>query len=181
MADSQILRRFAGLIPDSKRLLLIVWPFLAIVIVLVGLAGLSVDVLSAGRAYVGGEGLWSKAQKDAVYHLARYAQIRSEESYLQFQQAIAVPLGDRKARLELEKVKPDYGVVRDGLIAGRTHDADIGGVIRLYRTMRDVSYMVKVIELWEAGDQHILDSNGSVSRCTSKSFRGMRRPKACSR
>ncbi len=157
MADSQILRRFAALIPGSKRLLLIVWPFLVIVVLLVGIALLSVDILSAGRAFVGGEGLWSKAQKDAVYHLTRYTQSKSEESYLEFQQAIAVPLGDRKARLELEKPKPDYDVVRAGLIAGRTHEADIGGVIRLYRTMRDVSYMEKVIEYWEAGDQQVLE------------------------
>jgi len=26
-------------------------------------------ILSAVRAYVGGEGLWSKGQKQAVYHL----------------------------------------------------------------------------------------------------------------
>jgi len=48
---------WGGAIPISRRLLLIIWPFLAL---------LRVDVLSAGRAYVGGEGLWSKAQKDAL-------------------------------------------------------------------------------------------------------------------
>ena len=157
MADSQILRRFASLIPGSKRLLLIVWPFLVIVVLLVGIALLSVDILSAGRAFVGGEGLWSKAQKDAVYHLTRYTQSKSEENYLKFQQAIAVPLGDREARLELDKPNPDYDVVRAGLIAGRTHEADIGGVIRLYRTMHGVSYMEKVIEYWEMGDQQVLE------------------------
>ncbi len=157
MVATRYLRWFADLIPDGKRLLLIVWPFLAIVILLVALAAFSVDVLSAGRAYVGGEGLWSKAQKDAVYYLTRYALNKSEESYLKFRQSIAVPLGDRIARLELEKPKPDLDIVRDGLIAGRTHEADIGGVIRLYRTMREVSYMQRVIELWEAGDQHVLE------------------------
>ncbi len=157
MVNFHILRWFAGMVPDSKRLLLIIWPFLAIVILLVALAALAVDVLSAGRAYVGGEGLWSKAQKDAVYYLMHYAQDKSEEQYQNFQRAIAVPLGDRQARLELEKRSPDLAVVRDGLIAGRTHEEDIGGVIRLYRTMRDVSYMEKVIELWEAGDEHVLE------------------------
>ena len=33
----------------------------------------SLNTLSSLRAYVGGEGLWSKAQKDAVYYLNRYA------------------------------------------------------------------------------------------------------------
>jgi hypothetical protein len=34
------------------------------------------EVLSAARAYVAGEGLWSKAQRDAVYSLTLYAQTR---------------------------------------------------------------------------------------------------------
>ena len=157
MVKLPTLRWFAGLVPDSKRLLLIIWPFLAIVILLVALAALAVDVLSAGRAYVGGEGLWSKGQKDAVYHLMHYAQDKSPANYRNFQQAIAVPLGDRQARLELEKRSPDYDVVRAGLIAGRTHEDDIGGVIRMFRSMRDVSYMERVIKLWEAGDEYVLE------------------------
>src|SRR2546425_4397190 len=39
----------------SKRMLLIVSPFLAIVAVLVWLAIVSIDILTAGRAYVEGE------------------------------------------------------------------------------------------------------------------------------
>ncbi len=147
MIKPHLMQWFAGMVPDSKRLLLIIWPFLAIVILLVALAMLAVDVLSAGRAYVGGEGLWSKAQKDAVYYLMHYAQDKSEANYHSFQRAIAVPLGDRQARLELEKRSPDLDVVRAGLIAGRTHQDDIAGVIRMYRVMRDVSYMEKVIEV----------------------------------
>lgn len=157
MVNTRFARWVTGMVPDSKRLLLIVWPFLAIVILLVALAVLAVDVLSAGRAYVGGEGLWSKGQKDAVYYLMHYAQDKSEENYRKFRQSLAVPLGDRQARLELEKHSPDLEVVREGLIAGRTHEDDIGGVIRLYRTMRGVSYMEKVIELWEKGDELVLE------------------------
>ncbi len=157
MVKPHLMQWFAGMVPDSKRLLLIIWPFLAIVILLVALAMLAVDVLSAGRAYVSGEGLWSKAQKDAVYYLMHYAQDKSEANYQSFQRAIAVPMGDRQARLELEKRSPDLDVVRAGLIAGRTHQDDIAGVIRMYRVMRDVSYMEKVIELWEAGDEYVLE------------------------
>ncbi|UCH47943.1 MAG: diguanylate cyclase [Betaproteobacteria bacterium] len=157
IVNFHILRWFSGMVPDSKRLLLIIWPFLAIVILLVALAALAVDVLSAGRAYVGGEGLWSKGQKDAVYYLMHYTQDKSEDNYRSFQQAIAVPLGGRLARIEMEKRSPDLDVVRAGLIAGRTHEDDIKGVIRLYRTMRDISYMERVIDLWEAGDDHVLE------------------------
>jgi hypothetical protein len=40
--------------------------------VMLVLTWLSIDLLSAVRAYVAGEGLWSKAQKDAAYELVRY-------------------------------------------------------------------------------------------------------------
>ena len=149
--------RISPFVPLSKRLLLIVWPFLAIVIFLVLLAMGAVDILSAGRAYVGGESLWSKAQKDAVYHLTQYAEKQDEGDYLKFQSAIAVPLGDMKARIELDKRNPDMSVARDGLIEGRTHPDDLPSVVRLFRTMRDVSYMVRVVELWEQGDQYLIE------------------------
>src|SRR5215467_15977342 len=116
-----------------KRLLLIVSPFLVIVAVLVWLAIVSIDILAAGRAYVEGESLWSKNQKEAVFHLLRFAETRSESDFLNYRKAISAPLGFRKARLELEKPKPDYAVVRAGFLEGGTHPDDIPGVISLYQ------------------------------------------------
>jgi len=149
--------RISLFVPVSKRLLLIVWPFLAIVIFLVLLAMGSVDILSAGRAYVGGESLWSKAQKDAVYYLTQYAQNKEEDEYLEFRRAIGVPLGDRIARIELDKRVPNIEIARNGLLEGRTHPDDLPGVIRLFRTMRDVSWMARVVELWEQGDEYVVE------------------------
>src|SRR5215470_17404177 len=115
-----------------KRMLLIVSPFLVIVAVLVWLAIVSIDILAAGRAYVEGESLWSKNQKEAVFHLLRFAETRSETDFLNYRKAISVPLGFRKARLELEKSNPDYAAVRSGFLEGGTHPDDIPGVIGLY-------------------------------------------------
>ena len=70
-------------------------------VLLVLLASESLKIVSASRAYVGGESLWSKAQKEAVYSLFRYAQSHSEADYQSYKEAIAVPMGDRRARLEL--------------------------------------------------------------------------------
>jgi len=58
----------------GRRLFRIAWPFVAIVALLVLLATESISIVSASRAYVGAESLWSKAQKEAVYSLYRYAQ-----------------------------------------------------------------------------------------------------------
>src|SRR6476620_3970375 len=139
----------------SKRLLLIIWPFIAIVALLVVLANQSIAILSAGRAFVEGESLWSKAQKTSLVHLMRYAHTHSESDYQQFRAALAVPLGDRKARLELEKPNPDFGLAYQGFLEGRNHPDDIPGMISLYRRFRHLSYIDRSITLWADGDRSI--------------------------
>jgi diguanylate cyclase (GGDEF)-like protein len=139
----------------SKRMLLIVSPFLVIVAVLVWLAIVSIDILAAGRAYVEGESLWSKNQKEAVFHLLRFAETRSETDFMNYRKAISVPLGFRKARLELEKSKPDYAAVRSGFLEGGTHPDDIPGVISLYQRFHQVSYMKSVLDIWRTGDEFL--------------------------
>jgi diguanylate cyclase (GGDEF)-like protein len=144
-------------------MLLIVSPFLVIVAVLVWLAIVSIDILAAGRAYVEGESLWSKNQKEAVFHLLRFAETRSESDFLNYTNAIGVPFGFRKARLELEKSQPDYSVVRSGFLAGGTHPDDIPGVISLYQRFHRVSYMKSVLDIWRTGDDFLarLDAAGA--------------------
>jgi hypothetical protein len=56
----------------------IIGPFLAVVVLLAALGVASAQILSAVRAYVGGESLWSKGQKDAVYHLSNYLESRRD-------------------------------------------------------------------------------------------------------
>src|SRR6476661_2273438 len=111
----------------SRRLLLIIWPFLVIAVLLVALTNESIAILSAGRAFVEGESLWSKAQKQSLVHLMRYAHTHAESDYQQFRAALAVPLGDQKARLELEKTTPDYAAAYQGFLEGRNHPDDIPG------------------------------------------------------
>ncbi len=54
-------------ITAHRRLLKLVWPFVLTVALQVALGVFSLNILSAVRAYVGGESLWSKGQKDAIY------------------------------------------------------------------------------------------------------------------
>src|ERR1700727_515797 len=85
----------------------IIWMFAAIVLCLLFLADFSFGVLSSVRAYVGGESRWSKAQKDAVFHLQRYALTRSPDDLRRFHDNIAIPMGDYAARIEMNKAHPD--------------------------------------------------------------------------
>src|SRR5688572_10801124 len=85
----------------SKKLTLMIVVFCLIICSLLGLSYVGREILSGVRAYVGGEGLWAKAQKDAVYHLRKYADTKDEHDYMRYLQYLQVPLGDHKARLEL--------------------------------------------------------------------------------
>jgi hypothetical protein len=53
---------------QNIQLLRITWPFLVVILVLVSLAIFSIDIMSSVRAYIGGESIWSKGQKDAVFY-----------------------------------------------------------------------------------------------------------------
>jgi len=135
----------------------IIWPFLVIVLVLLLLANESMNILSAARAYSEGESLWSKGQKRAMFHLMRYSETHSEDDYQRYREAISVPLGDEKARVEMEKPDPDYSVVWQGFVEGRNHPDDIPGLIMLFRRFRQLDFMAAVIDLWAEGDQGIAE------------------------
>jgi diguanylate cyclase (GGDEF)-like protein len=134
----------------------IIWMFAAIVLCLLILANFSFGVLSSLRAYVGGESKWSKAQKDAVFHLQKYASSRSADDLRQFLDNIAVPLGDHSARIEMNKANPDIQKVRQGFAGGGNNPDDIDGMFNLYRRFHSVSVIQRAIQAWEAGDRYII-------------------------
>src|ERR1700722_9041060 len=111
-----------------------------------------IHTLSSTRALVEAEGLWSKAQKDAVYSLTKYGYTHNEKDYQQYIKLLAVPMGDRKSRLELLKPNPDLDSVRDGFIKGRINPADIDGTIKLLTRFHSVSYISEAITIWTRGD-----------------------------
>jgi diguanylate cyclase (GGDEF)-like protein/PAS domain S-box-containing protein len=140
---------------SNRQLIAVIWVFVALVIGVIALAWYSISILGAGRAYTAGEAMWSKGQKDAVYYLARYARHKQEEDWAAYQNAISVPLGDRRARLELEKTNPNLGVAREGFLAGRNHPDEVAGMIWLFRTFRDHHQIAKAIDIWGRGDLYI--------------------------
>jgi hypothetical protein len=141
----------------------IVWMFGIMVLCLMILANVSFGLLSSMRAYVGGESLWSKAQKDAVFHLQKYAAGHAPEELRKFRYEIAVPLGDHEARLEMDKPDPDMQKVRQGFISGRNHPDDVDGMFTLYRRFGSVSYLRRAIQAWETGDRYIAQLNDAAA------------------
>jgi PAS domain S-box-containing protein len=149
---------------DTRFRWSVIGPFLVAVVLLAALGFVSAMVLSAVRAYVGGESLWSKGQKDAVYHLLNYVESQNPEEHRKFAAAIAVPLGDRLARLELERPTPDLDLVRRGFEQGANHPDDIDGMIWLFRYFRRVPFMADAIDIWAEADGEIAQLNELAER-----------------
>jgi len=143
-----------GLSGMSRSTLRFVAPVLVSLSVMLVAAVLSIELLSTIRAWVGGEGLYSKGQKNATYYLAQYAVSHSEEDFRQYLTAIAYPLGDRKARLALQRNPLDWHAARDGLLAGGSDSADINSIIVLFRLFGDVGPVHRAIVIWTAGDTY---------------------------
>ena len=115
----------------------------------------AINTLSSVRALVGAEGLWSKAEKDAVFSLQKCGTSRDEKDYLAYLGFLKVNLGDRKTRLELLKADPDLAIARQGFLEGGVHPDDINGVIKLLRRFHSISYVTRAIDLWSKGDTMI--------------------------
>jgi diguanylate cyclase (GGDEF)-like protein/PAS domain S-box-containing protein len=113
------------------------------------------DTLSAVRAYVSGESLWSKAQKESVYHLNVYAKTHADSEYQKFLQAINIPLNDKIARIELQKGKPNFVVASKAFIKAKNDPDDVPGMMRLFVFFHQTSLMKPAIQYWTQGDQMI--------------------------
>lgn len=124
----------------------------------------SIKIMSGIRAYVGGEGLWSKAQKEAVNNLVRYTQSHNEADYTRFESLLRVQAGDRTARLELDKPHPDYAIVRQGFVQGGNSPDDVDDLSFLYRHFKNVSYMHAAVVTWVRGDEEIAKLHDTGSR-----------------
>ena len=137
---------------ERSFLLAVLGPFVLAIAALALVIVVGFSVLSSVRAYVAGESLWSKGRSAAMAALRAYVVSGAETDYRQFEAALSVPLGDRRARIELDKDEPDLAVARQGFLDGDNAPDDIAGMIRLYRWFRNVSFMRDAIGAWTDGD-----------------------------
>lgn len=112
----------------------------------------SMSILSTTRILVGGEGYWSKAQKDATNSLIMYLVTRDEGHYQQFFKYIDIPEGNRVARLELMKKEFDYNFVFKTLSRVGTHPEDIPTAITNIRRFQNTAGMSDALGEWEKAD-----------------------------
>lgn len=139
----------------KRRLMGIVWPFIAVALFQALLGCMSLYTLSVVRSYVAGESLWSKGQKDAIHYLSRYALDHDEEDYVKYQQALAIPKSGHVVRDALDRAEPAVADARSAILQGGTHPDDVSGIVWMYRNFRDFSYMRKAIYWWTVGDGYL--------------------------
>lgn len=131
------------------------WPLITIIVIQALIALYSIYILSAVRTYVGGESLWSKGQKDAIYQLSRYAQTGDYSAYAAYAKALSIPLGNRDARLAIMHGEPDHAAASAGFAKGGNHSDDIGSAINLLLFFGTSALMRDTVKYWEIGDQYI--------------------------
>ena len=136
-----------------KRTSLFLVMLATVIIIMTMLTVVSLNLMSALRAYVGGESLWSKAQKDALSAINLYAENGNESDYQQFLLHLRVPEGDHLARAELNQTDPRHAVIVDGFLAGRLNREDIDGMVWSYRYFKWLPDIAHAVSFWENGDQ----------------------------
>jgi signal transduction histidine kinase len=132
-------------------------PFVVVIAVLLGLCIGGFEVLSAVRAYVGGESLWSKARGAATAQLRVFADTGSPGAYARFLAALEVPLGDREAREALAAAVPDLERARAGFLRGGNHEDDVDEMMRLYRGFSATPLMRDAVSDWVDADRLIAE------------------------
>ncbi|TVQ10513.1 MAG: PAS domain S-box protein [Balneolaceae bacterium] len=148
----------------TKRVVTIISLFGAVILLLGLLWMYTAGLFMSLNAYIEGEGYYSRYQKDSFTHLIQFVEERDPKYYWMYREAISVPLGNSVARLELEKEKPDYKIVREGLLQGMNHPENLDRIIKLFRNYRNVGFMDTAIDIWERGDELVfaIDSTASI-------------------
>ena len=137
--------------------------YCVIFIILASIAGIfllgrfGLNTLSSLRAFVGAESLYSKGADGGTIFLLRYAHTLDKKDYQEFLEHINIPLGCKKARMELEKPDPDLKIVTQGFIEGGIHPADIEGIVRVFKTFRKNEHVDHAIHVWTRADALISD------------------------
>jgi signal transduction histidine kinase len=157
-----------------KYYFLLAGGFGAMLLMMMVLAAGSMWVLSAVRAYVAGEGSWSKAQKEAVLHLRMYGQTGDAAEFAQYREAIAIPQADHQARVELEKARPDLQVAEAAFVRAQNHPDDVLGMCLLVRWFSPEEHLREAIDYWRQADVHVEQLEKSAVRLEQLTIAGNR-------
>lgn len=115
--------------------------------------------LSAVRAYVGAEGQWTKAQKEATSLLIRYSVKEQPQLYKQFQKELELHEAFKTTRQTLISGNSDYELAFRGFQTADLHPDDINLLIWLAQFHDNISYLQQAFDIWKQGNQKIAELN----------------------
>ena len=133
------------------------WPFVVVILIQMAVGGFSVYLLSATRAFVTGESLWSKGQHEAIYFLNLYLDTAQQKHLDAFRRTIAVPLGYRKGREFMEASPVNKAAAFDAWVKAGNPPEDLPGVIWMIANFRGLSYLEEALARWKETDPLILE------------------------
>ncbi|WP_297892757.1 sensor domain-containing diguanylate cyclase [Shewanella sp.] len=135
------------------KVLLIIGMFVGICIILVTLVYLQGNIFDGVRTYVRGEGLWAKAQKDAIFYLTHYSHDKNEVDYQRYLAATDVIMGDSQARQALRSVPIDEQAAKLGFIQGGNDERDTESLIWFFRHFHSTPHMQEAVNVWLLADE----------------------------
>ncbi len=136
----------------TRLVAVLVVVFVAIIVAILAAGAVGMSALSGLRSFVAGQANWSKAQKDAVYALARYLETGDESYYRSFNARLTVPRGDRKARLAMSGAAPDPRAALQGFLEGLNSPADADDMVSVLVRFRDTDHIQRALQIWERSD-----------------------------
>lgn len=148
-----------------------------LLILLAGFAALmtaaALEVQSGATAYIIGETHWSRAQHAAVHSLLHYARHGDPATMGEVRSALAVPLGDRAARLALESEPIDVAAARAGFIQGGNSERDLDRLVRMYRYFKSAPYFSEAVQHWREGDRGVFELIALTDEIEARYRRGI--------
>jgi diguanylate cyclase (GGDEF)-like protein len=138
---------------QARSFAVIATTFIFLLVISLAASWGAIRIVDATRAYATGEGRYSKAQKIAVIQLHRFAYSGRASDYAAFLAAIAVPRGDRNARLALTSKPVDSAAAAVGFLAGGNDRADVTGLVWLFRTFSWWRPFAAAVADWKEGDR----------------------------
>lgn len=150
-ADVDVARR------AHKRARSIAAVFVAVQILIVLFGAIGIEGGNILRSYAAGEAHWSKAEKNAIISLLRYADTRAEKDYRRFVEAISTMDGDRSARVTLQHIR-NFGTpeerarAADGFIRSGNDREDAPGLVWGFILFERWPAFNAAVNEWEHGD-----------------------------
>lgn len=138
-------------IDRSRGPLRAAWPLLLIMVLMLALSVASVLVVSWTRAAEHGLLIWAVAEHQAVHELRRYTSDGEEARFQRFSREMDVPAAFDIARLQLKSQRPDLQLVRTSIGSAGVPEADINGIVWLFRVFRHFPPVVRAMDLWTMG------------------------------